>query len=671
MRFEAGAALPEFRSERFLRAHIAATMAFYHPRAIDPRGGFFHYFRDDGTVYDTRHRHLVSSTRFVFNYALAAGEFANDAALARDYRDAARHGLAFLRERHRDAASGGYAWTLRDGAPEDRTQHAYGAAFVLLAYACACRAGLEEARPWMEETWALLEARYWDADAGLYRDEADPAWHFSDYRGQNSNMHLCEALLAAHQASGAPRYLERALTLADHVTRRLAVKAGGLVWEHYDRDWNLDLDYHREEPRHLFRPRGFQVGHQTEWTKLLLTLAERLQSAPAAQPGAPAAQPGAPAARPSTPTARSAARGRSAGLAPAARPGAVRCRRGARLGRRVRRALLRLRTRRAGVRYGQVLLGAGGIARRGGAARGGHGGRALLGVVPAAVELRVAAFRRPPLRRLVSHPRPLQRQVRRRKEPGRQDRLPHHGGPATRCCICCAAHTEARRRRRRWPQRALPLLVLLVPLLVLLLPAATVRAASAAAAPLAPVDAAQAARLAASVRTEFLHAWNGYRRYAWGHDELRPLSRTARDWYGEPLLMTPIDALDTLVLMGLPAEAAEARELIATQLSFDRDIDVKHFEIVIRLLGGLLSAYELTHDARLLALAADLGRRLSPAFDSPTGLPWVYVNLRTGRTRGSETAARPIPPRVRSCPSTARSRSSPASARSTTRRCAP
>lgn len=51
----------------------------------------------------------------------------------------------------------------------------------------------------MEETWALLEARYWDADAGLYRDDADPAWHFSGYRGQNSNMHLCEALLAAHQ----------------------------------------------------------------------------------------------------------------------------------------------------------------------------------------------------------------------------------------------------------------------------------------------------------------------------------------------------------------------------------------------------------------------------------------------------------------------------------------
>ena len=67
--------LPDFRSTDFLRKHIADTMAFYHPRAIDPQGGFFHYFRDDGSVYDASHRHLVSSTRFVFNYAMAAREF--------------------------------------------------------------------------------------------------------------------------------------------------------------------------------------------------------------------------------------------------------------------------------------------------------------------------------------------------------------------------------------------------------------------------------------------------------------------------------------------------------------------------------------------------------------------------------------------------------------------
>ena len=66
---------PDFRSSEFLRRHIRDTMAFYHPRAIDPAGGFFHYFRDDGSVYDARHRHLVSSTRFVYDYAMASREF--------------------------------------------------------------------------------------------------------------------------------------------------------------------------------------------------------------------------------------------------------------------------------------------------------------------------------------------------------------------------------------------------------------------------------------------------------------------------------------------------------------------------------------------------------------------------------------------------------------------
>ena len=72
---------PDFRSQAFLREHIAHTLAFYHPRAIDPKGGFYHYFKDDGTVYDASHRHLVSSTRFVFNYAMAHREFRDSAHL--------------------------------------------------------------------------------------------------------------------------------------------------------------------------------------------------------------------------------------------------------------------------------------------------------------------------------------------------------------------------------------------------------------------------------------------------------------------------------------------------------------------------------------------------------------------------------------------------------------
>ena len=150
----------------------------------------------------------------------------------------------------------------------------------------------------------------------------------------------------------------------------------------------------------------------------------------------------------------------------------------------------------------------------------------------------------------------------------------------------------------------------------------------------APVDRAD---LPARVRSEFLHAWRGYERYAWGHDELKPVSRTAHDWHGESLLMTPVDALDSLLLLGLDEEAERAKALILDRLSFDRDISVKNFEITIRILGGLLSAYQMTGEPRLLRLAEDLGTRLLPAFESPTGMPYMYVNLKTGETRGART----------------------------------
>ncbi|HWX15878.1 MAG TPA: glycoside hydrolase family 47 protein [Chthoniobacterales bacterium] len=150
-------------------------------------------------------------------------------------------------------------------------------------------------------------------------------------------------------------------------------------------------------------------------------------------------------------------------------------------------------------------------------------------------------------------------------------------------------------------------------------------------------DETHARQVADRVRTEFLHAWNNYERYAWGHDALRPLSKTAHDWYGQSLLMTPVDALETLLLMHLDAEAAKTRLLIVNELSFDRDVYVKNFEVTIRLLGGLLSSYQLTGDKRLLNLAEDLGSRLLPVFDSPTGLPYVYVNLRSREVRDAVT----------------------------------
>ena len=146
------------------------------------------------------------------------------------------------------------------------------------------------------------------------------------------------------------------------------------------------------------------------------------------------------------------------------------------------------------------------------------------------------------------------------------------------------------------------------------------------------------AELAAQVKTEFLHAWNGYKKYAWGHDDLKPLSKTHRDWYdGQPILMTQVDSLDSLIMMGFKEEAESTKKYILANLSFDKDIYVQNFEITIRTLGGLLTCYQLTGEKKFLTLAEDLGNRLLPVFESPTGIPYRFVNLKTGKVRGEVT----------------------------------
>lgn len=139
---------------------------------------------------------------------------------------------------------------------------------------------------------------------------------------------------------------------------------------------------------------------------------------------------------------------------------------------------------------------------------------------------------------------------------------------------------------------------------------------------------------ALAVREAFVHAWRGYEQYAWGHDQLLPLSRGAKDWYPASLEMTPLDGFDTMVLMGLTDDAAKAKALILDSLRFDRDFPVQVFEVTIRELGGLLSAYQLDGDERFLRLAVDLADRLLPAFGSPTGMPYRFVNLTTGAQSG-------------------------------------
>ncbi len=257
-----------YRDSQFLRSHIKSILDFYHPTIVDESGGFFQNFMDDGTVFDGEARHLVSSTRMVFNYCKAYQLFGDE-----EYLRRAEHGLAYIRRAHWDDERKGYNWTLKSHRADDQTNHCYGLAFVVLAFATALETGIADAIDDLENAYQLMEQHFWLEDSGLYADEATSDWSVvSDYRGQNANMHSCEAMLAAFEATKDEKYLERAYQLAKKFALEMADKADGLVWEHYTKALEVDWEYNKDDPKNLYRPWGFQPGHQTEWTKLLLIL---------------------------------------------------------------------------------------------------------------------------------------------------------------------------------------------------------------------------------------------------------------------------------------------------------------------------------------------------------------------------------------------------------------
>ncbi|KAJ3024645.1 UNVERIFIED_CONTAM: Mannosyl-oligosaccharide 1,2-alpha-mannosidase IB [Siphonaria sp. JEL0065] len=138
---------------------------------------------------------------------------------------------------------------------------------------------------------------------------------------------------------------------------------------------------------------------------------------------------------------------------------------------------------------------------------------------------------------------------------------------------------------------------------------------------------------AAVVREMAKHAWAGYSDYAWGHDDLKPVAKKGHDWYksGSRMLNTPVDSLDTLFIMGLTDEYNAAKELILKTLDFSKVTDrISVFETTIRVVGGLLGAYELDGDPRLLQKCVELVDRMMPAFDTANGIPLNFLNLSSG-----------------------------------------
>ncbi|CAL8130376.1 unnamed protein product [Prunus armeniaca] len=132
------------------------------------------------------------------------------------------------------------------------------------------------------------------------------------------------------------------------------------------------------------------------------------------------------------------------------------------------------------------------------------------------------------------------------------------------------------------------------------------------------------------VKEAMIHAWSSYEKYAWGQDELQPQSKNGVNSFGG-LGATIVDSLDTLYIMGLHEQFQKAREWVANSLDFNKDYEASVFETTIRVVGGLLSAYDLSEDKVFLDKARDIADRLLPAWDTPSGIPYNIINLAHGR----------------------------------------
>jgi mannose/cellobiose epimerase-like protein (N-acyl-D-glucosamine 2-epimerase family) len=270
----------DYRDRKFVKDHAFETLRFYLPVFLDRDFGGYHCtFLDDGRVYDREQKDFIGTSRFMLNLSFAIFLGGPEA-----YRDSIRQGLEFAEIVFRDDVYGGYHQTARGDQAVAGNKITYGHAFYLCAVSNAARAGVREAYALIPRVFHVLEEKLFDAAHGLYVDECTTDFtQIIPYRGQNCNMHMTEACLAAFEATGEAKYLEKARQLAHTVTVELAAQTDDLVCEHYDTNWRADLDYNKDADKYdlgnLLRPCGFLPGHFAEWSKLLVIL-ERYRPEP-------------------------------------------------------------------------------------------------------------------------------------------------------------------------------------------------------------------------------------------------------------------------------------------------------------------------------------------------------------------------------------------------------
>ncbi|MGA2009654.1 MAG: AGE family epimerase/isomerase [Solirubrobacteraceae bacterium] len=261
-------ALPEHRA--WMTGQAIALLEFFRA-SIDGHGRFVE-LDDDGRPLPTgcppalrARQNLLTVTRVVHSYAL--GEMLGIPGCAA----IVDRGLSALWSEHRDHSAGGYVNAIGHDGDDDATKAAYGHAHVLLAASTAIAAGHAQADTLFDDVLAVIDEHFWSEADGAASEAYDRDWHeLEAYRGINSNMHLCEALLAAAQARAMPELALRAARLVTKFIDGYGREHGWLLPEHYDVSWTPVLDYNHDRLDDPFRPYGATVGHSLEWARLVL-----------------------------------------------------------------------------------------------------------------------------------------------------------------------------------------------------------------------------------------------------------------------------------------------------------------------------------------------------------------------------------------------------------------
>lgn len=225
--------------------------------------GSSYYLGDDGTPWKDRPRETWITCRMAHVYSIGAllGHKGSE-----ELVDAALKGL--LGELC-DKENGGWYPGITADQKILPDKQCYAHAFVILAATSAFLIGRPHAEELLKEALTLYDKRFWNEEEGLACDTWNtPFTVMDEYRGLNANMHTVEAFLAVADVTGDEKYRIRAGRIIEHVIGWASANKWRIP-EHFTKEWNVDLEFNKEQPADQFKPYGATPGHGIEWARLI------------------------------------------------------------------------------------------------------------------------------------------------------------------------------------------------------------------------------------------------------------------------------------------------------------------------------------------------------------------------------------------------------------------